>query len=69
MPNPDDFQDITPAPKPTPKKKYVAHFDAIDWAVGQTFAQALGTVLPVGVRNKTLPVAAKITLHIDIDEA
>ncbi len=51
----NDFDDLTPAPDPAPKKRY--QFDSrygqsIPWAAGQTFQQALAAALPAAIRQK-----------------
>jgi hypothetical protein len=70
-----DFEDLTPAPDPAPKKRYLltpknsgAVQQPIPWPAGQTFQQALGAALPTAIRNKTNLTDFKIVLVIDAQE-
>jgi hypothetical protein len=73
---PGDFQDLTPAPDPAPKKRYLLtpkHSDSVQqpipWPAGQTFQQALGAALPAAIRNKTNLTDFRIILVVDATEA
>lgn len=69
-----DFQDITPAPNPTPKKRYLltpgdkAVSQPIPWPAGTTFQAALGAALPAAIRNKTNLTDFTISIVIDAQE-
>lgn len=70
-----DFQDITPAPDPSPKKRYLLTpanqvvAQPIPWPAGTTFQNALGTALPAIIRNKTNQTDFTISIVVDAQEA
>jgi hypothetical protein len=69
-----DFQDLTPAPNPTPKKRYALAPDnpavaqPILWPAGTTFQAALGAALPAAIRNRTNLTDFTILITVDARE-
>jgi hypothetical protein len=69
-----DFQDITPAPNPTPKKRYVLTpangvvVQPIAWPAGVTFQNALGAALPAIIRNKVNLADFTFSIVIEANE-
>lgn len=69
-----DFQDMTPAPMPTPKKRYLitpqntSGLQPIAWPAGATFQAALVAALPAAVRAKTNLTDFSISIVIDAQE-
>lgn len=70
----NDFQDLTPQPDPTPKKRYLlrpgnaAVQQPISWPAGTTFQAALGAALPAAIRNKTNATDFTIEIVVDAKE-
>lgn len=69
-----DFQDITPAPNPAPKKRYLLEPgngvvpQPIAWPAGTTFQSALVAALPAAIRNHTNLTDFSVTIVIDAQE-
>ena len=69
-----DFDDITPTPDPTPKKRYLLRPGTngvpqpFPWPAGQTFVQAISAALPAAIKNKTNLTEFTVTIVIDAKE-
>lgn len=68
MANPTDFSDLTPAPNPTPKKKFYIYLENVPWTAGQTFQAALAAALPNAAQTKVLAQTLKFNISIDAFE-